>query len=199
MTMWLIKNPFDYDVLVKRAQGVPRITVRPAKPGEVMTTLDGVTRSLTPERLLITDTAGPIAVAGVMGGAETEVTNATRTVLLESANFHFVSIRKTTQTLKLPSEASARFAGVCRQPVPAVMRATALMGAGGEDITLRGVADATCPARLPASHSILMFGALHGRSSGDIIRILTVGLRRAPDGDKGFATAPAHRLMWAKA
>ena len=102
-------HAFDYDVLVRRAKGVPRITVRPAKAGEVITTLDGVTRALTPERLLITDTAGPIAVAGIMGGAETEVTDGTRTILLESANFHFVSIRKTTQALKLPSEASARF------------------------------------------------------------------------------------------
>jgi phenylalanyl-tRNA synthetase beta chain len=121
-------HAFDYDALVRRARGVPRITVRPARPGEVLTTLDGVTRALTPDRLLITDTAGPIAIAGVMGGAETEVTDATTRILLESANFHFVSIRKTTQALKLPSEASARFGrGSSSGAVLAARRATELM------------------------------------------------------------------------
>ena len=54
-------------------------------------------------------TAGPIAVAGVMGGLETEIDGTTRNILLESANFDFISIRRTTQALKLPSEASLRF------------------------------------------------------------------------------------------
>jgi phenylalanyl-tRNA synthetase beta chain len=195
-------HAFDYDVLVRRANGVPRIVVRPAKPGEVMTTLDGVTRTLTPDRLLITDTAGPIAVAGVMGGAETEVTHATRTVLLESANFHFVSIRKTTQALKLPSEASARFGrGVPPAiAVAAVTRATALMQilAGGE--IARGVADCY-PAPQVAPVIALAAGDARRILGMDIpreevVRILTaLDFHCEPDGTAGLrVTAPVHRL-----
>jgi phenylalanyl-tRNA synthetase beta chain len=195
-------HAFDYDVLVRRAKGVPRITVRPAQPGEVMTTLDGVTRTLGPERLLITDAAGPIAVAGVMGGAETEVTDATRAVLLESANFHFVSIRKTTQALKLPSEASARFGrGVPPAiAVPAVTRATALMQAlaGGE--IARGVADCYPAPQVPPVITLATADAR--RILGmevpreDMARILTaLDFRCEPAGEAGLlVTAPVHRL-----
>jgi len=103
-------HAFDYDKLVARADGgTPTITVRRAKPGEGMTTLDGVQRLFSPDTLLICDTAGPIAVAGVMGGLETEIDEGTRSILLESANFDLISIRRTTQALRLPSEASLRF------------------------------------------------------------------------------------------
>jgi len=80
-------HAFDYDLLVQRAQEsgatAPRIIVRKARPGEKMTTLDGQSRQLDETMLLITDTAGPIAIAGVMGGAETEVHAGTRHILLE--------------------------------------------------------------------------------------------------------------------
>ena len=100
-------HAFDYDKLVARAGGkAPTITVRPARPGETLKTLDGVDRKLTPDMLVIADTAGPIALAGVMGGAETEVSAATTNVLLESANFDFLNIRRTIKALNLPSEAS---------------------------------------------------------------------------------------------
>src|SRR5262245_19210340 len=103
-------HAFDYDKLAERAAGkTPVITVRPARPGEKMTTLDGVQRELTPDNLLIADDAGPIAIAGVMGGADTEVSARTTNILLESANFDFVSVRRTMRALDLPSEASARF------------------------------------------------------------------------------------------
>jgi phenylalanyl-tRNA synthetase beta chain len=61
----------------------------------VLTTLDGVRRELTPENLVIADSAGPIALAGVMGGADTEITPQTKNILLESANFDLRSIRRT--------------------------------------------------------------------------------------------------------
>ena len=108
-------HAFDYDLLVERAGGVagqealPRLIMRRARQGEVMTTLDGVERQLTTDMLMITDTAGPIAVGGVMGGQETEVHDGTRNVLLEAASFDFINNRRTSQTLKLPSEATARF------------------------------------------------------------------------------------------
>jgi phenylalanyl-tRNA synthetase beta chain len=103
-------HAFDYDVLVKRAGGKPpTITIRPATTGEKLKTLDGQVRELSPENLVIADTAGAIALAGVMGGAETEVTAATKTILLESAAFDFVSVRKTARQFNLFSEASTRF------------------------------------------------------------------------------------------
>lgn len=144
-------HAFDYDRLVARAGGnPPAITVRPARPGERMTTLDGIERELTPEGaqglvpLLICDTAGPIAIAGVMGGAETEVTEATRNILLEAANFNFISIRRTSRRFKLPSEASARF-GRGVHPAMAergALRAAQLLHQLAHGIVAQGMADA---------------------------------------------------------
>ncbi|MFF2316881.1 phenylalanine--tRNA ligase subunit beta [Arthrobacter sp. NPDC058097] len=85
------------------------IVVRRAVAGEKLTTLDGKERSLDPEDLLITDASGPIGVAGVMGGASTEVSDATTTVLIEAAHFEEVSIARSRRRHKLPSEASKRF------------------------------------------------------------------------------------------
>lgn len=102
-------HAFDYDSLVARAGGKPTIRVRAANAGERMQTLDGQMREFQPEDILVTDTKGPVGIAGIMGGSETEVSDATRSVLLESAIFDFISIRRTTQEQKLPSEAATRF------------------------------------------------------------------------------------------
>ena len=123
-------HAFDYDTLVRRAGGgVPAIRVRPARASERLKTLDGVLRELTPENLIIADTAGPIAIAGVMGGAETEVGPTTKNVLLESANFNPVSVRRTIKAFNLPSEASVRFSRGVHPAIvkPAVERAAELM------------------------------------------------------------------------
>ncbi len=123
-------HAFDYDKLVARANGdVPTIIVRRAEDGETMKTLDGIVRTFTDETLLICDTLGPIAVAGVMGGYDTEISVDTRNILLESANFDLVSVRLTTQALKLPSEASARFGRGIHPDLaaPAARRASELM------------------------------------------------------------------------
>src|SRR6266516_3661436 len=116
---------FDYDLLINRAEKTgrakPTIIVRRAEPDEKMTTLDGIERELDESMLLISDTAGPIAIAGVMGGAETEVHQNTRTILLESATFDGINNRRTAQKLKLHSEASQRFT----RGVPATLNAIA--------------------------------------------------------------------------
>ena len=83
--------------------------VRRAKAGEKLTTLDGVERTLSPEDLVIIDSTGPIGLAGVMGGATTEVSASTKNVLIEAANFDGVSIARSARRHKLPSEASKRF------------------------------------------------------------------------------------------
>jgi len=122
-------HAFDYDALVKRAGGkTPAIAVRPAKAGEKLVTLDGQERELSPENLVIADAAGPIALAGVMGGRDTEVTDATTNILLESASFDAVSIRKTARQFNLFSESSTRYSkGVHPEVVPlAAARASQL-------------------------------------------------------------------------
>jgi phenylalanyl-tRNA synthetase beta chain len=86
-----------------------RLIVRRARPGETLETLDHVARELDPETLLIADPAGPLAIAGVMGGASSEIADTTRDVVIESAIFDPISIRRTAFRYALRSEASLRF------------------------------------------------------------------------------------------
>lgn len=103
-------HAFDYDLLTARAGGtMPTIITRTAEPGETLTTLDGVTHQLDPEMELVTDTTGPLSLAGVMGGEESEVHPETVNVLLEGASWNFINIRKTISKLKISSEAAYRF------------------------------------------------------------------------------------------
>lgn len=97
-------HAYDYEAVRGR-----EIIVRRAREGERILTLDGVDRSLDSEMLLICDGEGPVGIAGVMGGGESEVTPATRTLLVEVANFKPGSIRRTSGVLKLRTEASLRF------------------------------------------------------------------------------------------
>ncbi len=112
-TMLEIGEPlhaFDYDVLVKRAKSqAPRIITRRAEQGETLVTLDDVERKLDDFTVLVTDEAGPLSLAGVMGGAESEVTPSTVNVLLEGASWNYVNIRRTVSAQGLPSEAAYRF------------------------------------------------------------------------------------------
>ena len=137
-------HAFDYDVLVRRAGGEsPLITIRPARPSEILITLDGQKRELTADNLVIADSAGPIALAGVMGGQETEVTAQTSNILLEAATFDLVSIRKTARQYNLFSEASTRFSrGVSpAQVLPAAQRALELFHRLAQGQVLTGVVD----------------------------------------------------------
>lgn len=86
-----------------------KIIVRRAHDGEKMDTLDHTERTFNHEDLLITDDEKPVAVAGVMGGVNSEVTDDTSSILLESANFDMVAVRHTARNLKLRTDASARF------------------------------------------------------------------------------------------
>jgi phenylalanyl-tRNA synthetase beta chain len=86
-----------------------RIVVRRAAPGEPFTTLDGVARTLESADLVIADGAGPVAIAGVMGGQDSEVSAATTAILLESAFFTPTSVRRTARRLALASQAAYRF------------------------------------------------------------------------------------------
>ncbi|HEX5708257.1 MAG TPA: phenylalanine--tRNA ligase subunit beta, partial [Pyrinomonadaceae bacterium] len=97
-------HAFDLSTLAER-----RIVVRLAREGEKLKTLDGVERTLDSKMLVIADAARAVALAGVMGGAETEITDATTDVLIESAYFDPASVRRTAKVLGLHTEASYRF------------------------------------------------------------------------------------------
>ena len=106
-------HAFDYDVLLKRAktagQEYPTISTRAARPGEKLITLDKVERALDDFTVLVCDQIGPLALAGVMGGLESEVTASTTRVLLEGAAWNMINTRRTVMAQNLPSEAAYRF------------------------------------------------------------------------------------------
>ncbi|MEE9233986.1 MAG: phenylalanine--tRNA ligase subunit beta [Candidatus Acidoferrales bacterium] len=131
-------HAFDLDTLAEK-----RIVVRAAKAGEKITTLDGVARTLKPHHLVIADAKRPVALAGILGGAATEISLRTKNVLLESAWFEPVATRRAAKDLGLRTEASARFErGLdVEAPVRAARRCAELFLelAGGE--LLSGVID----------------------------------------------------------
>jgi phenylalanyl-tRNA synthetase beta chain len=117
-----------------RLQGA-QIRVRTARRGEHIRTLDGQMRELSPDMLVIADAKTPVAVAGVMGGADSEVNDSTTTIVFESAYFDPLSVRRTSRTLGLKTEASIRFERGTdpHLPVTAMRRALELLeqiGAG---------------------------------------------------------------------
>jgi phenylalanyl-tRNA synthetase beta chain len=104
-------HAFDYDTLLKRAGGkAPTIITRAAHSGETLRTLDGADHTLEDYTILVTDTAGPLSLAGIMGGEESEVEPHTRNVLLEGASWNFINVRRTTTAHHIASEAGYRFA-----------------------------------------------------------------------------------------
>ena len=110
--LWDIGQPlhaFDLDMLAKGVDGFPTIVVRRARAGETLVTLDGVTRALPPQHLVIADAEKPVALAGVMGGLATAISERTTRVLLEGAHFDPRAVRKTARSLGMHTDASHRF------------------------------------------------------------------------------------------
>jgi phenylalanyl-tRNA synthetase beta chain len=132
-------HTFDYDKISGR-----KIVVRRAREGEKLVSLDGVERKLNPGMLVIADEARAIAVAGVMGGANSDVTNETKNILLEAASFNAVNIHSTGETLGLQSESRYRFErGIASGlTLPALKRATQLLAELGGGNVARGWIDA---------------------------------------------------------
>jgi phenylalanyl-tRNA synthetase beta chain len=97
-------HAFDMDLLAEK-----RIVVRRARAGEKMRTLDGIERTLTAEMCVIADAVHPVAIAGIMGGADSEIRSTSKNILLESACFDPISIRRASKLLGLRTEASMRF------------------------------------------------------------------------------------------
>ncbi|NEA86132.1 phenylalanine--tRNA ligase subunit beta [Streptomyces sp. SID14436] len=161
-----------------RAQVQGTIGVRRAEPGEKLTTLDGVERTLDAEDLVITDDRGPIGLAGVMGGADTEIADgnggggASTDVVIEAAHFDAVSVARTARRHRLSSEASRRFErGVDPQAAAAAAQRTVdllVLLAGGT--AEAGVTEVVAPSAprtitLPANHPDKVAGVAYGRET----------------------------------
>ena len=131
-------HAFDYERLRGR-----KIIVRRADAGEEIVSLDGVEHTLGENTLVIADEQRAVAVAGVMGGANSEVTGSTTSILLESANFNPASVHYTGRTLDMPSEACMRFERGIRPELtmPALQRATQLLAELGGGKVARGIVD----------------------------------------------------------
>jgi len=188
-------HAFDLD----RLRGA--VQVRRAGRGEKMRTLDGTERALQESDIVIADGSGAIALAGVMGGAESEVSNSTTAVLLETATFDPRSVRRTSKRLGLRSEASHRFErGVDPNGIPyASKRAAAMLARlGGGSIAGEGI-DRHPQQHLPRPVTLSATGL--NRLAGFEIPLATaaaklaaIGIATAPEGaDKLVATVPTFR------
>jgi phenylalanyl-tRNA synthetase beta chain len=177
------------------------LTARRARPGETTTTLDGVERKLDADMLVIADRDCAQGVAGVMGGAASEVSATTTTIVFEAAYFNPVSIRRTSKRLGLKTEASSRFergADISAQ-VSALQRAVALMQQIGAGRPLGSIVD-VYPRPRVARHLHLRrerLARLLGASVPDdeVVRILRgLGLEVTPTPDGWDAVAPTFRV-----
>ncbi|MCS7054967.1 MAG: phenylalanine--tRNA ligase subunit beta [Thermoflexales bacterium] len=200
-------HAFDLDAIRVGPSGVRTIITRTAQPGETLITLDGQTRMLQPTDILVCDEVGPLSIAGVMGGADSEVKDATRNVLFEAASWDPISIRKTARHHNLHSEASYRFS---RGVHPALAMAAQRRGlcllqkyAGG--VISRGILDAyPSPAKPvvvglhPQRVNKVLGAEIPVEEMARILRALEFEI--TADGDAAtsqarlIVTAPAHRL-----
>ncbi len=191
-------HAFDLDTLAER-----RIVIRRAAVGERLVTLDGVTRDLDSDALVIADARRPIALAGIMGGADTEIGTRTRAILLEAASFASASVRRTSRRVGLRTEASTRFErgidpeGTLRAARRAARLITQLTGGA----LLRGSVDAYPPAarvvrsviplrlarverllgvRVPGEEAIAILSrlGLHVQRDHDVLRVTPPAGRR---------------------
>jgi len=179
----------------------PEIRVRRARTGEGLTTLDGQKRTLDETTLVIADRERPVAIAGVMGGATSEVTATTTTVALESAWFLPSMVRTASRRLGLKTEASARFergADIAAPPW-ALMRALHLLKEIGAGRLVGGISD-VCPRRVELRQVLLLRSRLDrllgDRVPDDVVE-RTLGrlgftIDRTPDGWR--ATVPSFRV-----
>jgi phenylalanyl-tRNA synthetase beta chain len=175
------------------------IRVRRATPGERLTTLDGVTRELSDEDLLITDDSGPIGLAGVMGGETTELSASTTQIVIEAAHFEPVGIFRTARRHKLPSEASRRFERGVDPTIPAAAAdrvAELLVELGGGTVE-DGV---TVVGQPPAPRTVTAATDLPDRITGmpideatAVAHLRAVGCGVRVDGGRLTATVPPWR------
>ena len=177
------------------------IRVRTAREGERLKTLDGQDRALTSDMLVIADGVRPVGIAGVMGGGDSEVTGSTRSIVLESAYFNPLSVRRTSRKLGLKTEASTRFERGTDRVLPgiALQRACTLLeqiGAGKSRATIIAGSVADVQLRVVTLRrervSALLGVAVPDDQISRILVSLGFGVAAAPDG--WSVTAPARRV-----
>jgi phenylalanyl-tRNA synthetase beta chain len=181
-------HAFDFTKLA-----AAQIRVRTGRPAESIRTLDGQLRELSPDMLVIADAERPVAIAGVMGGADSEVAEGTSVIALESAYFNPLSVRRTSRKLALKTEASMRFERGAdpRLPVTAMERACALLDATGAG-RARGTVVDRYPARVEPRVLRLRSAKVEGLlgmpvSDADVKRILE---------SLGFALRESESGVW---
>lgn len=195
-------HAFDFDILLDRAKGdTPRIITRTAEKGERLTTLDDIERELDDFTVLVCDTAGPLSIAGVMGGVESEVHSGTRRILLEGAAWNFTNIRRTISSQRMSSEAAYRFSRGVHPAVAeyGVLRGLALMQRWAGGVVAKGLVD-NYP--LPPVDPLVSFTTddVHRYlgiklTSGEIQQILTrLDFSVQVEGETISAQTPPHRL-----
>ena len=188
-------HAFDY---ARIEQG--KIIVRKAVPGEILVSIDATQCKLDSEMLIIADPTGPVAIAGVMGGLDTEVGDATTAILLEDAYFDPVSVRTTSRRLALPSEASFRFERIVDiENVDWASKRTAQLitqVAGGK--VAKGLVD-TYPKKPEQKHVTLRLGRLNKLLGievpvDDVMRILSkLSFQPQRQGDSVACSVPSWR------
>ncbi len=193
-------HAFDLD----RIAGA-RLVVRDGREGDELETLDGETRKLDPDMVVICDDEGPTSLAGVMGGARSEVHEGTTRILLESATWDGPNIQRTSTRLGLRSEASGRFEkGLApEQAIDALVVATELIVELCDARLAFGTLDVDGPAGRDASHAVIrlrdarvsgLLGAPIDRSrSAEILSALGFGVADAADDDGLDVSVPAFR------
>ena len=189
-------HAFDFDRLEGR-----RIVVRRARKGEKLVSIDGRERELTPDMLAIADAARPVAIAGVMGGRDTEVSERTVNVLLESARFDPLSVRRTSRALTLKSDSSYRFERGIDPTLPerASLRAAQLILETGGGELLAGLVSAGQSGYRPKALSLRLAKLKQVLGvelpTQDVIGAFTrLGLSPVLKGDRIDVTVPSHRL-----
>ena len=183
-------HAFDYEYIKSR-----EINVRNANEGEEIVTLDGVTRKLTPEMLVIADGSRAVALAGVMGGENSEINDNTVTVVFESANFARENIRKTSKAVGLRTESSAKFEkGLpAVNTLPAVDRACELVNLLACGEVLEGVIDinnADISERVVAYDRAKINALLGTNISDEEMDKLLASVELVADGKGGLVVPP---------
>lgn len=199
-------HTFDYDFLRRRADqydpaGPVHIITRLPHDGETVTTLDGTKRDMPTQTILVTDPAGALSIGGIMGGAESEISDSTVNVLLEAAAWNFISIRRSSSQLKLNTEAAFRFSrGVHpSQALFGAKRAARLLQQLAGGTVAKGMVD-YYPNPFPEV-TVALTAAEVARLSGVELTLAEIEQKLealefqvTTDGEQLLVTAPDHRM-----
>ncbi|MFZ0548269.1 MAG: phenylalanine--tRNA ligase subunit beta [Candidatus Promineifilaceae bacterium] len=199
-------HTFDYDFLRRRADeynpgGPIHIHTRLPYEGETLTTLDGEEHTLLPFNILVTDPVGSLSLGGIMGGLDSEISDTTTNVLLEAAAWNFINIRRSTNALKITSEAGFRFSrGVHpSQALLGAKRAAELLRRHAGGTVRQGIVDYyPNPPELKAiqltAAEVARIGGIHPSQSEIKTMLESLEFTVEEQGDHLLVTAPDHRM-----